>query len=255
MDYFNGARSGIHYNNEVFHEPNVTTSLLHDLYYLNTRSRKAENNGKSVAVTVEIIVFDEDASVIAVYNPARRSYVRLPNRNPDVRGSYDQRAQQRAIQDHENNAWFSFDELAINEARHSASLSMKPLPSLPDRSNSSPVPMPLVGAADVEVVERVAHNSPRELPVHSREDNVPPRKIARRGEAKAAQTRRRKDKQKKAEAQAKPRTLVPHEFDIDPSELQANVADLSSIEDAFEVTDLGAYRQSLKSRLKLSRGK
>jgi putative transposase len=243
---------GIHYGNEVFHDPELTTSLLHDLYYLNTKNRSAENNNQSIAVTVEILVFDDDVSVIAVYNPVRRSFVRLPNRNPKASGTYEQRAAQREIEDQENDAWFSFDDLAVNEALLAASLTRNKLPSLPDQSNSMPLPMGRVESTAARQVAKAPHDAPTELPVHLRGENTPPRKVRRRGETKAVQTRRRNQKLK-AEAEARSKTsTLDEDFEVDAFEARTNVADLYA-DDAFSVTDLDAFRQSLKDKLRISK--
>jgi len=241
--------AGIHYENERFHDPDITTSILHDLYYRNSKSRNAQNKNQSIAVTVEINVFDEDVSCIAVYNPVRRSYVRLPNRDPDAAGSYVARDEERGRVDQANEDFFSSVDLAINAAKHAASITKRKPPRHPD------APGKTISAAPQRTseTEGLPQDSPHVSQVHERATNEPPRKIRRRGQTKAEATRRRNAAAKKAKQKATDAaTIAETVFELDKLDIAENV-DRTRLT-AFEVTDLDAFRQKLRAKLKLSNG-
>ncbi|MGO6694954.1 hypothetical protein ACCS54_19535 [Rhizobium johnstonii] len=106
--------SGIQYGNQVFHDPEIVSSLLADLLYVARKRRGHKGKHQSVSVAVETTVFDDDVSHIVVFNPVRQTYVRIPNRDKFAAGSYEE---QRDI-DLENyrrrEEFFSEDDLAIN---------------------------------------------------------------------------------------------------------------------------------------------
>lgn len=247
--------SGIEYRKEVFHHPDVVTSLLDDLCHLvrNPRGTKRKNNTRSVEIE---LTEQETVAAIAVYNPARGIWVEIPNEDTTRTSTYEDAVVERGKRNDAIENFFSRNDLAINKANHFSSLTSYVPPAIDLPSSSEPVDTALSDG----------RSSGHRLAAQRRNQVVVQRPCARRGgkaaTAKGSNTRAENEARKDSAVRDRVKlTKAPkvasvvepsRSIEPDPMEAAENLKTLVTA-NPFKIVDGNAYLERMKSEIKVSR--
>jgi hypothetical protein len=235
------TRGGIRYENEIFHEPDITSGLRQDLYGFGVQSFTTINKNQSISFTVRVAPLPEgDVSAIRVYNYARKTYLYIPNADPAKRGTYATQKVNRIANNRANEDFFKAGNVDINRANVLTKLAPHPqtiTPATPAMDGGS---------------------SPHHIAIHDAEKPMIIRKGVQRGAATRKTNAAEAKRKAKAKAKAKAEQIkLLDQMDgkevvemFDPIDARANTA-ISTPRQRFTAEDKAALRAAMKLKLEL----
>jgi putative transposase len=233
------TRGGIRYEKEVFHEPDITSGLIRDLYRFNGKDLSGGKKNQSVSIMVRVAPLPNgDVSAIRLYNYARKTYVYLPNLNPEKRGTYAQAKVKRIANHQANEDFHPADMVDVSRAKILARLAPNQIPS-----SSAPL-LP------------DANSSPHRISIHNAEKPMIVRKSVQRGvaarKANAAKANRESKQEaiRKLESRRKQPTRDAATDIYDKTEAAANILHAAPTQ-RFTAEEKAALQAAMKLRLDL----
>lgn len=222
------STSGIRLENQRFHDPKITSTLLNDLlrYAKASRQRRAPNS--SGTVHVHVTIDPETCEYIYVWNPKARRNVRLPNILPRFSAGLSWQGAKacREYANKENLAFCSEDEmLEVSTTLMAAYKSQLDDQPFREKRKAARKYRPRAQLARGTIVEEAweepsatgmgAKSIPNVLPARERGDERKVLKSARRGGVAASKkaTKARKDKQEQKRQASNPTSTPPHPKD------------------------------------------
>ncbi len=226
------TRGGIRYENEIYHDPEMTSGLIRDLYRFNEKNLTGAKKNQSVSISVRVAPLpDGDVSAIRLYNYARRDYVLLPNLDPEKRGTFAKEEVKRIENNRANEAFFPSRQVDVNRGKHLAKIAPH------EHAKSATLP---------------ETSSPHGLPIHEAEQPMINRKSVQRGAA-ARKANAAKKKEKEAQ-RIKRQMALPESQDAasmyDHADAAANVSAIERPKE-FSADEKAAMQAAMRLKLGL----
>ncbi|MBY5545996.1 transposase family protein [Rhizobium leguminosarum] len=217
------TRTGIRIGKERFHDPDITSELILDLFFMNRR-RLDRNRSVSIPVRVRKVLDGDTVAEIRVYNYARKIWVALPNVDRYKTGCFAEQKIKRMENNIANEEFYPRSQVDINRAKILTKIAPHPLATA-------------YGMGD-------ELDSPHQLAIHSAETPMIARKAAQRGvSARRRNVKEAKEKAARIETRKAERSVeAGKDLNFDPAEALENTLSTAQ-EDALtelEMLDLGA---------------